>query len=40
MRKIKWNFLVAVTVLLLVSPCVNAEFVTHNKEVLRGIKSI
>jgi hypothetical protein len=40
MRKIKWIFLLTVTVLLFVSPCVNAEFVTHNKEVLRGIKSI
>ena len=40
MINIKWIFPITVTVLLFVSPCVNAEFVTHNKDVLRGIKSI
>jgi hypothetical protein len=40
MRKIKWISLVTVTVFLFVLPCVNAEFITHNKDVLRGIRSI
>lgn len=40
MKRAKWIFPVTVTLLLFISPCVNAEFVTHNKDVLRGIKSI
>lgn len=40
MKKIKWIILTTVAVLLLVSPCVNAEDVSDNKESLRGIKSM
>ena len=40
MKKIKWIILITVAVLLLVSPCVNSEFVSDYKETLRGIKSI
>lgn len=40
MRKIKCIILIIVAVLLLVSPCVNAEYVADQKETLRGIKRI
>lgn len=40
MRRINWIFPVMVTLLLFVLPHVNAEFVTHNKDVLRGINSL
>lgn len=44
MRRVKWIILITVAVLLLVSPCVDAEnyfpFVTDDKETLRGIKGI
>jgi len=40
MRKIKWIILITIAVVFLLSPCVNAEYVTNDKEALRGIKSI
>lgn len=40
MRKVKWIVLSLVTVLFLVSPYVNAEYVANDKEVLRGIENI
>ena len=40
MRKVKWIVLSMVTVLFLVSPYVNAEYVANDKEVLRGIENI
>ena len=40
MKKLTWIILMAISVLVLVSPNVNAEFVRDQKETLRGIKSI
>ncbi len=40
MKKIIWIALITLVVLLLVSPCVNAEVVTSQKETLRGIEGI
>jgi hypothetical protein len=39
MKNIKWIILIVIAVSLLVSPCVNAEFV-EGKESLRGIKGV
>lgn len=40
MRKGKQIILITVAVLLLISPCVNSEFVADDRETLRGIKAI
>ncbi len=40
MKRVKWIILVAVAVMLLISPCVNAEYVSEQKETLRGIEGV
>lgn len=40
MRKLTWIILMAVSVLLLVSPCVNGEYLGDTKETMRGIKTL
>ena len=39
MKNIKWTILIAVAVLLLISPCMGADYVS-GKETLRGIEGM